>query len=80
MILSSSQLAGTEPIFLLRIDFLGQIWRFSTYPISIDGIEYIGGLADFEFVESSDLLGVNIDSNNLSVQVDFVGLECRSIC
>ena len=75
MILSSSQLAGTEPIFLLRIDFLGQIWRFSTYPISIDGIEYIGGLADFEFVESSDLLGVNIDSNNLSVQVDFVGLD-----
>ena len=75
MILSSSQLAGTEPIFLLRIDFLGQIWRFSTYPIEIDGYEYIGGLADFEFVESSDLLGVNIDSNSLSVQVDFIGLD-----
>ena len=75
MMKSSRQLAGTEPIFLLEIDFLGQIWRFSTYPISIDGYEYIGGLADFEFTESSNLLGVNIDSNSLFVQVDFIGLD-----
>ena len=75
MNLSSNQLAGSIPIFLLQIDFLGQIWRFSTYPRGIDGLDFIGGLADFEYKESSNVLGVDIDSNSVSVQVDFIGVD-----
>lgn len=75
MNLSSQQLAGAIPIFLLEIDFHGQIWRFSTYPRGIDGLDFIGGLADFEYKESSNILGVDIESNSLSVQLDFIGLD-----
>ena len=70
-----SDLSGSSPIFLLEIDFLGQMHRFSTIPISFDGNEYIGNLEDFQYEERSDLLGADIEANSFSCAVFFDGLD-----
>ena len=70
-----SDLAGSEPIFVLEIDWNGQTHRFSTYPISFDGNEYIGNLEDFVYTEKSDLLGVDLEANSFSCAVYFDGLD-----
>ena len=75
MQLTQSTRAGTQPIFLLRIDFHGTIFGFSSFPLDYNGQEYTGGLIDFQLEEQSDLLGVNLESNSFACAVHFPGLD-----
>lgn len=72
---SLEQLAGSRPIFLLELDFMGKRWFFSTEPRTIEGIPYLGTLGDFDLEQSSQILGANIEANSLSLQVFFPGLN-----
>ena len=63
---SQNQLAGSTPIFLLDIDWLGEKWYFSDRPRNIEGTPYLGTLGEFQLTQSSQLLGSNIEANSLS--------------
>ena len=75
MQLTQNQRAGTQPIFLLRIDYYGVQLGFSSYPLDYEGQEYTGGLIDFQLEEQSDLLGVNLEANSFACAVHFPGLD-----
>ena len=72
---SESELVGSQPIFLLQIEFASQIHRFSSQPCEIIGLlqtfQYEGGLDDFDLSESSNMLGVDVQANTLSTSVIF---------
>lgn len=72
---SQNQLAGSTPIFLLDIDWLGEKWYFSDRPRNIEGTPYLGTLGEFQLTQSSQLLGSNIEANSLSLTVIFPGLD-----
>ena len=72
---STDQLAGSKPIFLLEINWSGQKWYFSSEPVEYQGIQYIGTLAEFQYNQTSQILGVNVEANSLQVQVAFIGLD-----
>jgi len=57
--------------FLLRIDFHGVEYRFSSYPLSFDGKDYLGTLSDIEYEETSELTGFNPEANSVAAAVYF---------
>ena len=72
---SFGQLAGAEPVFLLDVVWGGQTYRFSSYPLDLDSddgkITYSGGLDDFVFSEASELIGINVEANQVNASVIF---------
>ena len=72
---STDQLAGSIPIFLLDLDWNGQKWYFSSKPMEYDGVQYLGTLGEFQYNQTSQVLGVNVEANTLQVQVAFIGLD-----
>jgi hypothetical protein len=63
--------------FLLDIEYYGAIYRFSTVPIDIEDnventvIPYRGALSDPSVNLQSDLLGVDLEANTISMQLTF---------
>ena len=62
-------------IFLLELHWLGQTHRFSTIPIVFDGYEYLGGLNEITFEESTDDIGIDTQANSAAIAVYFDGLN-----
>lgn len=63
--------------FLLDIEYFGAIYRFSTVPIEISDISenqvipYRGALSDPPVNLQSDLLGVDLEANTISLELTF---------
>lgn len=62
-------------VFLLDVDWNGQQYGFSSYPISFDGREYAGNLSDVRYEEQTDIVGINLEANSFSCAVYFDGLN-----
>ena len=70
------ELLGSDIVFLMNLDWNGQIFRFSTMPIEIetdDGItiSFQGAIDDPSFRLESSILGFNVESNSIPMEVYF---------
>ena len=72
---------GMEMCFLLDIEYLGKIYRFSTIPIDLEDqaeqsiIRYNGQLEDPDINRATSFLGVDIEGDSVSLQLVFSGLD-----
>tara|TARA_B100000900_G_scaffold415816_1_gene447332 strand:- start:3532 stop:5229 length:1698 start_codon:yes stop_codon:yes gene_type:complete len=72
-----SQIEQGDVCFLLDIEYFGAIYRFSTVPIDISDtaentvIPYRGSLSDPPINLQSDLLGVDLEANTISLELIF---------
>lgn len=72
-----SQIEQGDVCFLLDIQYFGAIYRFSTVPIDISDIAentvipYRGSLSDPPVNLQSDLLGVDLEANTISLELIF---------
>jgi hypothetical protein len=70
---------GKQPIFLLEIDYSGQIFRLASDACNVPSNEgllsYTGGLRQFDFSESMDIFSFDPESNNLSCAIDLDGID-----
>ena len=72
---------GADIIFLLTINWLGMDYRFSTIPLDLEDDEvgqvyrYQGGLSDPDIDQSTKFLGVNVESDSISVELIFPGVN-----
>ena len=70
-----------EICFLLTVDWMGMLYRFSTVPIDITDLatnevhRYIGGLSDPSIIQETRFVGLAIDSNSVSIEVIFPGIN-----
>jgi hypothetical protein len=75
-VFSKDELTSTQPVFLLTVKFAGQEFRFSSFPVDVFKVDtstvfYPGGLDDFQFVESSNIVGIDLEANSISLQLVF---------
>jgi len=73
---TSEELSSGQPIFLLDIEWNGITYYFARKSIQIPttaggNIDYVGNLIDFDFIESMDITGDDIEKNILSCAVIF---------
>ena len=72
-----SDIQEGDVCFLMDIEYFGAIYRFSTVPIDIEDnvenrvIPYRGALSDPPVNLQSDLLGVDLEANTISIQLTF---------
>ena len=72
---------GMEMCFLLDIEYLGKIYRFSTIPIDLEDpselttVRYNGQLEDPDINRATSFLGVDIESDSVSLQLVFSDLD-----
>ena len=73
--------AGMEMCFLLDIDYLGKLYRFSTIPIDLEDqaelstIRYEGGLEDPDINQSTSFLGTQVDTESVALEIIFVDID-----
>ena len=70
------ELLGCDIIFLVEIDWNGTPYRFSSMPVELekdDGstISFNGAIEDPEFRLESSILGFNVESNSIALEVYF---------
>jgi len=76
-----SQIEEGDVCFLLDISYYGAIYRFSTVPIDISDlsentvIPYRGALSDPPVNLQSDLLGVDLEANTISMELIFENVD-----
>jgi hypothetical protein len=72
---------GMEICFLLDIDYLGMLYRFSTIPIDLEDlselstVKYSGGLDDPDISQSTSFVGSEIESDSVSLELVFLNLD-----
>lgn len=77
---SQSELENSEPIWLFTVEWRGVVHRFSKYPISIqsengENYQYNGTLIDFDYMETTDLIGVNVEGDSVSMALVFPDVD-----
>ena len=76
-----NEFEGMEMCFLLDVDYLGKIYRFSTIPIDLEDtrenltVRYDGGLEDPDINQETSFLGVSIEGDAVSMQLVFAELD-----
>ena len=72
---TQAEYAGGIPVFLLEIIWGGITYRMANFPVCLssdDGdLDFTGGLDNFQFKESSDILSPDIEANIVSCSVHF---------
>ena len=77
MRLHPADISGKELCYLFTVDYLGKTYRFSTIPIDIQDTQtglthrYNGGLGDPTVDQQTSIVGFNIDSNTISIELEF---------
>ena len=77
MRLHPEDIQGKELCYLLTVEYLGKPYRFSTIPIDIQDPatgqlhRYNGGLGDPSIEQQTEIVGFNIDSNTVSLELVF---------
>ena len=75
--LHPNDIQGAELCFLLDVDWLGKIYRFSTVPIDITDTNsgelyrYNGGLGNPTIDQQTSFVGFDIDGNSISMELTF---------
>ncbi len=78
--LSESEHEAAVLAWLLDVEFKGIVYRFSQFTIDIqkaDGssLQYVGGLSNIDYEESTDLTGVNVEANSISLALVFQDVD-----
>ena len=79
--ISRAKIEQGDICFLLEVTYYGAIYRFSTIPIDIEDpvegitIPYRGSLSDPPINLQSDLLGVDLEANTISIELIFEGVD-----
>ena len=72
---TEAEYAGGIPVFLLEIIWGGITYRMANFPVTLssdDGdLDFTGGLQEFQFKESSDIVSVDVEANVVSCSVHF---------
>ena len=72
---TEAEYAGGIPVFLLEIIWGGITYRLANFPVTLssdDGdLDFTGGLQEFQFKESSDIVSVDVEANVVSCSVQF---------
>ena len=72
---TEAEYAGGIPVFLLEIIWGGITYRMANFPVTLssdDGdLDFTGGLQEFQFKESSDIVSVDVEANIVSCSVQF---------
>jgi hypothetical protein len=65
------QLMGSTPIFCVEFVWGGRVHRYATHDITLqsnDGpLQYLPSIMDFDFVESADLMSIDVEANIVSM-------------
>tara|TARA_R110001632_G_scaffold5841_2_gene23563 strand:- start:6221 stop:7942 length:1722 start_codon:yes stop_codon:yes gene_type:complete len=75
--LHPNDIQGAELCFLLDVDWLGKIYRFSTVPIDITDTNtgelyrYNGGLGNPTIDQQTSFVGFDIDGNSIAMELTF---------
>lgn len=75
--LHPNDIQGAELCFLLDVDWLGKIYRFSTVPIDITDTNtgelyrYNGGLGNPTIDQQTDFVGFDIDGSSIAMELTF---------
>ena len=83
--LHPNDIQGAELCFLLDVDWLGKIYRFSTVPIDITDTNtgelyrYNGGLGNPTIDQQTSFVGFDIDGNSISMELTFNDVNCCSL-
>ena len=76
---TEAEYLGGIPVFLVEIEWGGMIHRMANFAVTLssdDGdLNYTGGLQDFQFKESADLMGQDLESNLVSLSVIFDDID-----
>lgn len=80
MYIHPEDVQAMEVCFLLTVNWMGLDYRFSTVPIDVktkDGqvLRYNGGLSDPSIEQSTSLMGLNIEQDNISLELIFPGVN-----
>ena len=80
IMLSESEHEAAVLAWLLDVEFKGIVYRFSQFTIDIqkaDGssLQYVGGLSNIDYEESTDLTGVNVEGNSVSLALVFQDVD-----
>lgn len=73
--------AGMKMCFLLDIDYLGKLYRFSTIPIDLEDqaeltqVRYEGGLEDPDINQSTSFLGTQVETESVSLELVFRDID-----
>lgn len=77
---AESTLEGTQIILLLDIKWKGITYRFSNFTVHVlklDGseLQYVGNLDNLDYEETTDLVGVNVEGNSVSMSLVFPDVD-----
>ena len=77
---AESTLEGTQIILLLDIEWKGITYRFSNFTVHVsksDGsqLQYVGNLDNLDYEETTDLVGVNVEGNSVSMSLVFPDVD-----
>ena len=65
------QLMGSTPVFCVEFVWGGRVHRYATHDITLqsnDGpLQYLPSIMDFDFVESADLMSIDVEANIVSM-------------
>ena len=70
---------GGEVCFLLEIDWMGMIYRFSTVPIDLEApdqsLRFNGGLGDPSIDQQTEFVGFDIDGNSIALDLTWNDID-----
>lgn len=73
------QLQGADPVFCVEFEYAGKVHRYSTNHVIIqsnDGdLEYLPTIRDFDYLDSADVLTVDVEANIVSVGLIFQDID-----
>jgi hypothetical protein len=74
-----NDLMGAQPVFCVQFEYAGKTHRYSTDHVRIQSnageLEYLPTIRDFDFVDSADVLTVDLEANLVSMGVIFQDID-----
>jgi hypothetical protein len=70
-----SDIEGKHICFLLDVEWGGKTYRFSTFPVDVNGVWYEGGLGDISINQRASYVNISIDEDTVAVDVNFLDVN-----
>jgi hypothetical protein len=70
---------GAEPVFCVEFQYAGKLHRYSTnhvvIPSDAGDLEYLPTIRDFDYLDSADVLSVDVEANIVSMGIVFQDID-----
>jgi hypothetical protein len=80
---TSNDLMGAQIVFCVDFEYAGKLHRYSTNHVVIpssDGVlEYLPTIRDFDYVDSADVLAVDVEANIVSMGIVFQDIDVLKV-